>query len=173
MNIAERFERLKQFNRKNNSAEDDSPLPTPTPNFARLPYYPPSSSEDDSDIKGDLNPTQKFLLGDRPQIEKIAVAVGEKIAVGIGEKQVKFSENLSKVFPEASDIFDSKKTDIDDLPEITIRNTQTMFTELNDGKLPEELIAGVTDDRFDIDTHSTSKFSFDHFNNLRRSLHAK
>ena len=33
-----------------------------------------------------------------------------------------------------------------------------------------EVIAGVTDDRFDIDTHSTSKFLFYHFNNLRRDL---
>ena len=30
-----------------------------------------------------------------------------------------------------------------------------------------EIIAGVTDDEYDIDTHSTSKFLFYHFNNLR------
>ena len=33
-----------------------------------------------------------------------------------------------------------------------------------------EVIAGVTDDKFDIDKHSTSKFLFYHFNNLRRDL---
>ena len=32
------------------------------------------------------------------------------------------------------------------------------------------MIAGVTDDRFNIDTHGTSKFLFYHFNNLRRDL---
>ena len=30
-----------------------------------------------------------------------------------------------------------------------------------------EVIAGVTDDKFDIDTHSTSKFLSYHVNNLR------
>ena len=33
-----------------------------------------------------------------------------------------------------------------------------------------EVIAGVTDDKFDIDKHITSKFLFYHFNNLRRDL---
>ena len=32
------------------------------------------------------------------------------------------------------------------------------------------MIVGVTDDKFDIDTHSTSKFLFYHFHNLRRDL---
>ena len=36
-----------------------------------------------------------------------------------------------------------------------------------------EIIAGVTDDEYDIDTHSTSKFLFYHFNNLRRDLGEK
>ena len=30
------------------------------------------------------------------------------------------------------------------------------------------MIAGLTNDRFDIDTHRTSRFLFSHFNNLRR-----
>ena len=33
-----------------------------------------------------------------------------------------------------------------------------------------DLVVGVTDDKFDIDTHSTSNFLFYHFNNLRRYL---
>ena len=56
------------------------------------------------------------------------------------KKNVGFSENLGKLFPGTEDIFDNKKTDTDDdLPEITIPNTQTMFEELNERKLPEEL----------------------------------
>ena len=35
-----------------------------------------------------------------------------------------------------------------------------------------EVIASVTDGKFDIDTHSTSTFLFYHFNNLRRNLGA-
>ena len=34
----------------------------------------------------------------------------------------------------------------------------------------DEVIASVTDDKFDIDAHSTSKFLFHHFNDLRRDL---
>ena len=33
-----------------------------------------------------------------------------------------------------------------------------------------EVISGMTDDKFDIDTNSTSKFLFYHFNNLRRDF---
>ena len=33
-----------------------------------------------------------------------------------------------------------------------------------------EVIVGMTDDKFDTDTHRTSKFLFYHFNNLRRNL---
>ena len=33
-----------------------------------------------------------------------------------------------------------------------------------------EFITGWTDDKFDIDTHSTSKVLFCHFNNLRRDF---
>ena len=81
LNITERLERLKQFNRKNNDDDDDDDddsLPPPTPNFDTLLYYPPSPSQDNSDIEGDLNPTQKFLLGDRPHKEKIAVLAEKK-----------------------------------------------------------------------------------------------
>ena len=33
-----------------------------------------------------------------------------------------------------------------------------------------QVIIGTTDDKFDIDTHSTSKFLFYHFSNLRRDF---
>ena len=36
-----------------------------------------------------------------------------------------------------------------------------------------EIIAGITDDKFDMDMHSTSKFQFYHFNNLRCDLGEK
>ena len=49
--------------------------------------------------------------------------------------------NLSKLFIEADEIFDTQKIDLDgDLLKITIPNTQTTFKELNNKKLPEELI---------------------------------
>ena len=88
-----------------------------------------------------MNPTQKFLFGDLNK-KKIAVAVGEKTSAAV--KKVKFSENLNKLFPKADEIFNDEKIDFgddDDLPkhEIMIPNTQTLFKELNDGKLPEEL----------------------------------
>ena len=78
-----------------------------------------------------------------PQQEKIAVAVEEKT------KKFRFLENLNKLFPKADKIFDDNEKiniDDDDLPEITIPNTQTLFKELNNSKLPEELkfVAGGT-----------------------------
>ena len=92
------------------------------------------------------NPVQNVLLGgpwrDRPQRERISVAVGEKIATAV-PKKVKFSENLSKVFPKADKFFDNelKNDDISyaELSEITIPNTQLLFKELNDWKIPDEL----------------------------------
>ena len=47
-------------------------------------------------------------------------------------------ENLNELFPKADEIFDNQRID-DDLPEITIPNTQIMFKELNNRKIPEEL----------------------------------
>ena len=58
-------------------------------------------------------------------------------------KKVKFSENLSQVFPKADEFFDNelKNDDInyDDLSKVTIPNTQLLFKELNDGKIADEL----------------------------------
>ena len=102
---------------------------------------PSFDSDDDHGIEGE-NPIQKLLLGDEPQKEKIAVMVGEKDAITVEEKtttkKVRFLENLSKLFAEADEIFDNQQSD-DDLPEMTIPNTQTIFKELNDRKILEEL----------------------------------
>ena len=87
---------------------------------------------------------QNFLLGNRKQQERVAVAVGERAAVA-APKIVSFLENLSKVFPKANEPFDDELKDddyeinYDELSEITIPHTQTLFKELNDGKIPEEL----------------------------------
>ena len=82
-----------------------------------------------------MNLYQKFLLGDTPQQEKIALGVVERT----------FSESLNKLFPKADEIFNDQiiidVDDDDDLPkhEIAIPNIQILFKELNHGKLPEEL----------------------------------
>ena len=64
---------------------------------------PSFDSNDDSDIDGE-NLIQIFLLVDKPQKEKAAVAVGEKGTITAGEKtainKVRFLEDLSKLFPE-------------------------------------------------------------------------
>ena len=57
--------------------------------------------------------------------------------------KVEFSENLNKVFPKADKFFDNelKNDDInyDELSDVTIPNTQSLFKKLNDGKTPDEL----------------------------------
>ena len=85
LQIAEQLERLKQYNKSNNNddnddGDDDTPPPPAPPSasiFDVLPHYLPLlsfDSDDDSHIEGE-NSIQKFLLGDKPQKEKIAVAV--------------------------------------------------------------------------------------------------
>ena len=56
------------------------------------------------------------------------------------EKKVRFSENLSKVFPEANYIFESDhQPKILKKEEITVSNVQSMVKELSKGKLPDQL----------------------------------
>ena len=94
-------------------------------------------------IEGE-NPVQKFLLGGPQRIdrERVAVPVGEKTATAAPQK-VEFLDNLSKVFPKADQFFDNelknKDSNYDELSEITIPNTQSLFKELNDEKIPDEL----------------------------------
>ena len=131
LQIAEQLEQLRESNRKNN-VDDDPPLPPPSLS---------TNKDDDSNIKNDLNLTQKLLLEDAPQQEKFALAVGEKTKAAV--KKVRFSENFHKLFPKAEKIFNDQKIelDYDDLPkhEIMIPNTQTLFKELKNAKLPKEL----------------------------------
>ena len=123
------MECLKQYNRKNDDDDNNDPPPPLSPSLNLLSYYPPSTSTDgdDNNIENDLNPTQKFLLGYARQQEKIAVAEGEKTTAAV--KKARFSGNLNKLFPNADEIFNDQKSDIDDddLPkhEIAIPNTQT------------------------------------------------
>ena len=69
-----------------------------------------SIESDESNIEGE-NPVQNFLFGgprrDRPQRERIAVAVGEKNATAARNK-VKFSENFSKLFPKTGNFLEKK-----------------------------------------------------------------
>ena len=90
--------------------------------------------------------TQRFLLN-QPQQERIAtaVAIGENntasLPLQVKLRKAKFSEKLSKVFPEANDIFESDlQPTILEQEEIAVPNVQTMFKELNEGKLTDELI---------------------------------
>ena len=108
------------------------------------PYDSPLSIDDEeSDLEGE-NLLQKFLLGNRKQRERVAVAVGERTAVAV-KKEGKFLENLSKGFPKADKLFndelkdDEEEINCDELSEITILLTQMLFKELSDGKIPEEL----------------------------------
>ena len=153
LKIAEKLEHLKQFNNDNNNNDDDddnddAPF-IPPPQLLSSPFpppaYPSSIDSDEGNIE-DENPVQKFLLGgpwrDRPQSERIAVAVGEKTVTAV-PKKVKFSENLSKVFPKAGEFSDNelKNDDInyDELSEVKIPNTESLFKELIDGKINDEL----------------------------------
>lgn len=60
-------------------------------------------------------------------------------------KKLSFSENFSKVFPKADELFDHEFKDDEDeisygeISEITIPCTQTLFKELNDRNIPEKL----------------------------------
>ena len=149
LQVAEKLELLKQFNNNNNNKNNDDNDNDDAP-FVSLPPFPPpaypsSNDTDESNIEGEY-PVQKFFIGgpwsDRLQRERIAVAVGKKTATA-APKKVKFSENLSEVFPKADEFFDNelKNDDInyDELSEVTIPNTQSLFKELNHGKIPDDL----------------------------------
>ena len=134
-----------------NNNNNNFPLFLPSP---PLPLTPPPSpldggngeSDDDDDDDDDddyddddnrnLMSTQRFLL-DQPQ--RTAVAVGTNNAamrVPLQEKKFRFSENLSKVFPEANDVIESDhQPRILEKEGITVSNVQSMIKELNKGKL--------------------------------------
>ena len=115
----------------------------PPPELPTPPPSPPDGGDgesDDDDDNRNLMPTQRFLL-DQPQ--RTAVVVGTNNAatsMPLQEKKVRFSENLSKVFPKANDIFESgHQPKILEKEEITVSNVQSMIKELNKGKLPDQL----------------------------------
>ena len=141
---------MKKNNDNNNNENSDNNGNNFPPFLCSLPQppTPPSSppdggdgeSDDDDDDNRNLTPTQRFLL-DQPQ--RTAVAVGANNAatsMPLQKKAVRFSENLSKVFPEANDI-----SELDDQPkilekeEITVSNVQSTIKKLNEGKLSEKL----------------------------------
>ena len=97
-------------------------------------------NDDDDDDNRNLMPTQRFLLH---QPQRTAVAVGTNnaaMSVPLQVKKVRFSENLSKVFPEANDIFESDhQPEILEKEEITVSNVQSMVKQLNKGKLRDQL----------------------------------
>ena len=112
--ISERLEKLKKFNNKNNDDDDNDDddgngarprLPTP-------PSFTPKNNDFDSEFDSDhktLTPTQQFLL-DKPQKQKLAVAVGGNQAVAAQPqekttpKKVKFFDDLAKIFLEGNEV---------------------------------------------------------------------
>ena len=106
--------------------------------------FPPKNNEFDSEFDSHdekLTPTQKFLL-DKPQKEKLAVAVGKNQAVTAQPqqkttvKEVKFSDDLAKIFPEGNEIVKSNKIpNINEKDEISISNAPEIIAELDQGNL--------------------------------------
>ena len=129
-------------------------MPPPSPQPTPLPSPPDGgdgeSDDDDDDDDDDadaedednrnLTPTQRFLLH---QSQRTAVVVGTNnaaMSVLLQDKKVRFSENLSKVLPEASDTIESEhQPKILEKGEITVSNVQSVIKELNEGKLPDQL----------------------------------
>ena len=145
--ISKRLEKLRKFNNKNNNGNDDNDDDDGNgdlPHLPTLPSFVPKNNEFDSDDEK-LTPSQKFLL-DKPQKEKVAVAVGKNQAVAAQPqekttvKKVKFSDDLAKIFPEGNEIVKSSKIpNINEKDEISISNVQEMIAELDRGKLPDQL----------------------------------
>ena len=113
--ISERLEKLKKFNKNNDDDDNDDDdddgngarprLPTP-------PSFTPKNNDFDSEFDSDhktLTPTQQFLL-DKPQKQKLAVAVGGNQAVAAQPqekttpKKVKFFDDLAKIFLEGNEV---------------------------------------------------------------------
>ena len=117
-----------------------SPQPTPLPSPPDGGDGESDDDDDDDDDNRNLTPTQRFLLH---QSQRTAVVVGTNnaaMSVLLQDKKVRFSENLSKVLPEASDTIESEhQPKILEKGEITVSNVQSVIKELNEGKLPDQL----------------------------------
>ena len=152
LEMAEKVKQLKDLNKKNGDDDDDDDddeddNKTPFGRLLQLSYnfnlpFPPSyysflpSISDNDNLEKDLNPTQKFLLGNNKakpigELEKI------KEEIPITEKVI-FSENLNKLFPKGEDDFnDELKSDENKIK--IIPNVQTIFKEINEGRISNEL----------------------------------
>ena len=97
---------------------------------------PSFDSDNHSDIEGE-NPIQKILLVDRPP-KKLQLRWAKKARLLPEKITIKKLFLIIKLILKADEIFDNQRID-GDLPEITMPNTQTIFKELNDGKISEEL----------------------------------
>ena len=144
--------------KKNNDNNNDNNLPPLLPPPPQPPPTPPpsplddgngesNSDDDNDDDDGDdddeninFTPTQRFLL-DQPQMTVVAVGTNNAAtSMLLQEKKFSFSENLSKVFPETNDVFESDhQPKILEKEEINVSNVQTMIKELNKGKTPDQL----------------------------------
>ena len=148
---------MKKNNENNNdNNNNDNNFPPLLPPLPQLPPIPPPSPldggdgesngddddhhHDDDDENRNLTPTQIFLL-DQPQMTGIAVGTNNAAtSMPLKEKKFRFSENLSKVFPETNDIFESDhQPKILEKEETNVSNVQTMIKELNEGKTPDQL----------------------------------
>ena len=102
--ISERLEKLKKFDNKNNNDDDDSDDNDDDgngdlPRLSTLPSFPPKNNEFDNEFDSDdekLTPIQKFLL-DKPQKEKLTVAVGENWTFA-AQTQEKTTATKTEVF---------------------------------------------------------------------------
>ena len=146
LEMAEKVKQLKDLNKKNGDDDEDDNK-TPFGPLLQLSYnfnlpFPPSyysflpSISDNDNLEKDLNPTQKFLLGNNKakpigELEKI------KEETPITEKVI-FSENLNKLFPKGEDDFnDELKSDENKIK--IIPNVQTIFKEISEGRISNEL----------------------------------
>ena len=148
LQIAEQLERLKQYKKRNNNDDNDD-------------------DDDDNDTTCDNDNTNDLFLIScctichcHPLIAIIIVIMKGKIRfkkfflwIDLKKLQLRWSKKarllrekitikklflIIKLILKADEIFDNQRID-GDLPEITMPNTQTIFKELNDGKISEEL----------------------------------
>ena len=147
LQIAEQLECLKQYKKRNNNDDNDD--------------------DDDNDTTCDNDKTNDLFLIScctichcHPLIAIIIVIMKGKIRfkkfflwIDLKKLQLRWAKKarllrekitikklflIIKLILKADEIFDNQRID-GDLPEITMPNTQTIFKELNDGKISEEL----------------------------------
>lgn len=115
------------------------PPPTPLP-FVLLVHNPSSPAicdEQDDEIEKDLTVAQRFLLDDTT---KQSLAIRGKVVVA---EKIRSSKSLKKLFLNVDEVFENndQKLIYDAAKPLsrtktTITQTQVMFKELKQGKLP-------------------------------------